>query len=66
MVGRILGRISSIPGMSGFFEIFRKDKQAGSLKGMDYTQEALDAFVASNMCNLCLILPFGILVVTLF
>ena len=66
MIGWILGLISSIPEMSGFFEIFRKYKQAGTLKGIDDTQEALDALVASNMCNLCLILPFGILIVALF
>ena len=63
MIGWILGLISSIPEMSGFFEIYRKYKKAGSLKGMEDTQEALDTLVASNMCNLCLILPFGILIV---
>lgn len=66
MIGWILGLISSIPEMSGFFEIYRKYKKAGSLKGVDDTQEALDTLVASNMCNLCLILPFGILIVALF
>ena len=47
MVGWILGLISSIPEMSGFFETFRNYKQAGSLKGLDDTQEALDALVAT-------------------
>ena len=65
MVGWILGLISSIPEMSGFFETFRNYKQAGSLKGLDDTQEALDALVASNMCNLCVVLPFGSLIVAL-
>jgi len=65
MVGWILGLISSIPEMSGFFEIFRNYKQAGSLKGLDDTQEALDALVASNMCNLCVVLPLGILILAL-
>ena len=65
MIGWILGLISSIPELSGFIEIFRKYKQAGSLRGVDDTQEALDALVASNMCNLCLILPLGILIVAL-
>jgi len=63
MIGWILGLISSIPEMSGFIEIYRKYKKAGSLRGIDDTQEALDALVASNMCNLCVILPFGILIV---
>ena len=66
MIGWKLGLISSIPEMSGFFEIFRKYKQAGTGKGINDTQEALDALVASNMCNLCLILPFSILIVALF
>ena len=65
MIGWILGLTSSIQEMSGFVEIFRKHKQAGSLKGIDDTQEALDTLVASNLRNLCLILPFGILIVSL-
>jgi len=62
MVGWILGFISSIPEMSGFFEIYRKHKRAGTLRGIDDTQEALDTLVASNMSNLGIILPVGVFI----
>jgi Ca2+/Na+ antiporter len=62
MIGWILGFISSIPEMSGFFEIYRKHKKAGTLKGIDDTQEALDTLVASNMSNLGIILPVGVFI----
>ena len=65
MIGWILGIISSIPELSGFFEVYRKYKRAGALEGINDTQEALDTLVASNMSNLCVILPVGIFLVTL-
>lgn len=63
MIGWILGFISSIPEMTGFFEIYRKYKRAGTLRGIDDTQEALDSLVASNMSNLGIILPVGVFIV---
>jgi len=62
MVGWILGVVSSIPEMSGFFVTFQKHYKAGTLKSLDDTQETLDALVASNMCNLGIILPVGMFV----
>ena len=51
--------------MRGFFEIFRKHKKADTLEGIEDTQEALDALVASNMSNLGIILPIGIFIAAL-
>lgn len=65
MIGWILGIISSLPEMRGFFEIFRKHKKADTLEGIEDTQEALDALVASNMSNLGIILPVGIFIAAL-
>lgn len=63
MIGWILGFISSIPERTGFFEIYRKYKKAGTLRGIDDTQEALDSLVVSNMSNLGIILPVGVFIV---
>lgn len=65
IIGWILGFVSSIPEMSGFFEVYRRHHREESLKGLRDTQEVLDSLVASNMGNLCLILPLGILVMIL-
>lgn len=65
IIGWILGFVSSISKMSGFFEVYRKHHREDSLKGLHDTQEVLDLLVASNRSNLCLILPLGILVMIL-
>ncbi|MHC4886091.1 MAG: hypothetical protein ACYTGH_13520 [Planctomycetota bacterium] len=61
-VGWILGFITSIPELTGFFEIYRVHKKRGTLDLDDDTQESLDALVASNLCNLGVILPVGVLI----
>ncbi|MBN1673426.1 MAG: hypothetical protein JXR37_20440 [Kiritimatiellae bacterium] len=61
-VGWILGFITSIPELTSFFEIYRLHKKRKSLHLLLDTQEGLDALVASNMCNLGLILPIGMFV----
>lgn len=66
VVGWILGFISSIPEMSGFFEVYRKHHVNKTLHGLRDTQEVLESLVASNMGNLCIILPLGVLVLILF
>ena len=59
-LGWVLGLITSLPEMTSFFEIFRTRHDAGIIdETLDDTQEALDALVSSNMCNLALILPIG-------
>ena len=66
LVGWILGLITSIPELTSFFEIYRLSKKKGTLESSDRdTQEALDALVASNMANLGIILPVGIIVYSL-
>lgn len=65
MIGWILGFVSSIPEMSGFFEVYRKHKKAGMLRGIDDTQEGLHTLIASNMSNLGIILPVGVFLVAL-
>jgi Ca2+/Na+ antiporter len=65
LIGWILGLVSSIPEMGGFIEIYRKHKEDRTIDGIDDTQEALDSLVASNMSNLCIILPIGGFIVAL-
>jgi Ca2+/Na+ antiporter len=62
LVGWILGIITSVPEMASFFEIYRRAKVRKRLDRLDDTQNALDALVASNMCNLGIVLPVGLFV----
>ena len=66
LVGWLLGAITSVPELASFFEIFRLSKKRGQLAMKEDMQQALDALVASNMCNLGVILAVGILVFTVF
>jgi len=58
-VGWILGLITSLPELTTFFAVFAAAK--GSLDDSD-CQEGLDNLAASNMSNLGLIYPIGIVV----
>ena len=62
LVGWISGFITSIPEMASFFEIYRREKHHGRHHLLDDTQVALDTLVSSNMSNLGIILPIGIMV----
>lgn len=62
MIGWILGMVTSIPEFTSFFEIYRVEKKRNQLHLTQDTQQALDAMVTSNMMNLCIILPVGIVV----
>ena len=64
LVGWVLGLITSIPELASFFLIYRAVKIRGKLHELADTQEALDALVASNMVNLGIILPLGMLLYT--
>jgi Ca2+/Na+ antiporter len=66
LVGWILGVITSLPELASFFEVYRLAKSRGRLEQLDDTQSALDALVASNMSNLGIILPTGIIVFYFF
>jgi Ca2+/Na+ antiporter len=61
LVGWIVGFITSLPEMASFFEVYRLSKKRGQLHRVDATQNVLDALVASNMVNLGVILPTGVL-----
>lgn len=57
-VGWILGILTSLPEMTSFFALFKAGQHSSS---DDDCQEALDNLAASNMSNLGLIYPLGIL-----
>jgi len=61
-VGWILGLVTSVCELTSFVEIYRIHKPKDSPRHIKDTQEALDALVASNVANLGLILPLGMLV----
>jgi len=65
LVGWVLGFITSIPELTSFFVIFRLHKKRETLHLAHDTQEALDALVSSNMCNLGVILPLGVILYAL-
>ncbi len=62
VVGWILGVATSLPEMTSFFAIYAFAKATGHLDEDVDTQEALDNLTASNMSNLGLIYPLGIIV----
>ena len=61
-VGWILGLVTSVCELASFIEIYRIHRPKDSPTHIKDTQEALDALVASNMANLGVILPLGMLV----
>ena len=61
-VGWILGLVTSVCELASFIEIYRIHKPKDSPLHIKDTQEALDALVASNIANLGLILPLGMMV----
>ncbi len=61
-VGWILGLVTSVCELASFIEIYRIHRPKDSPTHIKDTQEALDALVASNISNLGLILPLGMLV----
>ena len=61
-VGWILGLVTSVCELASFVEIYRIHKPKDSPRHIKDTQEALDALVASNIANLGLILPLGMII----
>ncbi len=61
-VGWILGLVTSVCELASFIEIYRIHRPKDSPQHIKDTQEAIDALVASNISNLGLILPVGMLV----
>ena len=61
-VGWLLGLVTSVCELASFIEIYRIHKPKDSPTHIKDTQEALDALVASNIANLGLILPLGMVI----
>lgn len=61
-VGWILGLVTSVCELASFIEIYRIHRPKDSPEHIKDTQEAIDALVASNISNLGLILPLGMLI----
>jgi len=61
-VGWILGLVTSVCELASFIEIYRIHKPKDSPRHIKDTQEALDALVASNIANLGIILPLGMMI----
>ncbi len=61
-VGWILGLVTSVCELASFVEIYRMHRPTDRPGRVKDTQEAIDALVASNVANLGLILPIGMLV----
>ncbi len=61
-VGWLVGLITSVCEFASFIAIYRANKRKDGPNYIADTQEALDALVASNISNLGLILPVGMIV----
>ncbi len=59
--GWILGVVTSIPEMVTFFAVYATASRAGRLGDLDDTQEALDNLTGSNMANVGIVYPIGLL-----
>ena len=56
-----LGVVTSIPEMVSFFAVYATAAREGRLQDLNDTQEALDNFTGSNMANVGVVYPVGLL-----
>lgn len=61
IAGWILGFVTSIPELVSFFAVYAASKSAGRLQDLNDTQEALDNLTGSNMANVGVVYPLGLL-----
>ncbi len=61
VAGWILGVVTSIPEMVSFFAVFAAAKHQGELGSLNDMQEALDNLTGSNMSNVGVVYPLGLL-----
>ena len=61
IAGWILGVVTSIPEMVTFFAVYAASRREGQLHELDDTQEALDNLTGSNMANVGIVYPIGLL-----
>ncbi len=62
IAGWILGFTSSLPEVITFFSVYGRARAAGKLESLADTQEVLDNLTASNMANVGVVYPVGLLV----
>lgn len=62
IAGWILGFVTSIPELVTFFAVYAVAHRDGNLHKLDDTQEALDNLTGSNMSNVGVVYPVGLLV----
>ena len=61
IAGWILGTVTSIPELVSFFAVYAAAKRAGKLHDLHDTQEVLDNLTSSNMANVGIVYPLGLL-----
>ncbi len=61
IAGWILGVVTSIPEMVSFFAIYSASSREDRLHQLEDTQEALDNLTGSNMANVGVVYPLGLL-----
>lgn len=61
IAGWILGVVTSIPELVTFFAIYSAARREGKLSGLYDTQECLDNLTGSNMANVGVVYPCGLL-----
>jgi len=61
LAGWILGLVTSLPELVTFFAVYSASHDAGTLGGVADTQEVLDNLTSSNMANVGLVYPTGLL-----
>ncbi len=61
IAGWILGVVTSIPEMVSFFAVYSASRANGNSDGLNDTQEALDNLTGSNMANVGIVYPIGLL-----
>jgi len=60
LVGCCLGLVTSLPELTSFFELYGRSTGQGETRKLDATQANLDTLVSSNMANIGLIYPLGL------
>lgn len=61
LAGWILGFATSVPEMVTFFAIYATARREGKLRSLEDTQESLDNLTGSNMANVGVVYPLGLL-----
>lgn len=61
IAGWILGVVTSIPEMVSFFAVYAASHREGRAQDLNDTQEALDNLTGSNMANVGIVYPLGLL-----